>query len=44
MNNNKVIVLGDVGVGKTSILGRYKSNKFELNHPPSYSATLITKR
>jgi len=39
----KVIILGDSGVGKTSLLERYISNKFSLMYKATIGADFLTK-
>ena len=40
----KVVLLGESGVGKTSIISQYISNKFNPKCPTSVSAQFISKR
>ena len=39
----KIILLGESGVGKTSIIIRYYKNTFNLNLPSTFGSTFITK-
>ena len=39
----KMILLGEAGAGKTSIISRYALNKFEDNYFTTYSSTFLTK-
>ena len=39
----KIILIGESGVGKTSIIRRYHFNKFEENIDPTFTPTFITK-
>ena len=40
----KIILLGDVGVGKTSIISRYYKNEFNINNLSTGSASYISKK
>ena len=40
----KIILLGDVGVGKTSIISRYYKNEFNINILSTGSASYISKK
>ena len=39
----KMILLGEAGAGKTSIISRYALNKFDSNYFTTYSSTFLTK-
>ena len=41
-NEIKVIVLGSVGVGKTSLITRYKTRKFVQNIPSTFGANFVS--
>jgi Ras-related protein Rab-22 len=41
--NCKVVILGESGVGKTSILNRYIKNSFEIENPSTSGASYATK-
>ena len=41
--NCKVVLIGESGVGKTSIITRYFSNKFKTQQMPTTGATFISK-
>ena len=41
--NCKVVLVGESGVGKTSILLRYTSNQFKTNQLPTNAANFISK-
>ena len=42
-NEIKIILLGDAGVGKTSIILRYYKNKFETNSVSTIGSTFVIK-
>ena len=42
-NDIKIILLGDAGVGKTSIINRYYKNKFEVNNMSTIGSTFVIK-
>jgi small GTP-binding protein len=39
----KVVVLGDSGVGKSSIVMRFVTNNFKVNNEPTIGAAFMTK-
>ena len=39
----KICLLGDSGVGKSSIINRYINNEFKLGQPPTFGATFNYK-
>ena len=39
----KIILLGDVGVGKTSIISRYYKNEFDINSMTTGSSSYVSK-
>jgi small GTP-binding protein len=41
--NTKVVIIGNSGVGKTSICNRYFNNKFEENTVSTYGTSYVTK-
>ena len=41
--NTKVVIIGNSGVGKTSIYNRYFNNKFETNTVSTYGSSYSTK-
>ena len=41
--NTKVVIIGNSGVGKTSICNRYFNNKFEENTISTYGTSYVTK-
>ena len=43
MKEVKIILLGDAGVGKTSIISRYYKNEFDINSMSTGSSSFITK-
>ena len=43
MQGNKVIIIGDSNVGKTSLLFRYVYNHFDMNSMPTLGAGFKTK-
>ena len=43
MQGNKVIIIGDSAVGKTSLLFRYVFNHFDMNSMPTLGAGFKTK-
>jgi len=40
----KIILLGEIGVGKTSIINRYVNNKFNTFSQPTIGADIKTKK
>ena len=40
----KIILLGDVGVGKTSIISRYYKNEFDINSMTTGSSSYVIKK
>ena len=40
-NQIKIIILGSIGVGKTSLITRYKHKKFIKNIPPTYGSNFV---
>ena len=42
-NQHKVIIVGDVGVGKTSILQKFIVNKYDENNQSTLGATFRSK-
>ena len=43
MYSKKVVILGDSGVGKTSLLYRYLYDKFEADNMPTLGTSFKTK-
>ena len=43
MVNHKIVLLGDMGVGKTSICNRYYSGEFQSTHEPTIGGCFLTK-
>ena len=41
--NTKVVIIGNSGVGKTSICNRYFNNKFDENTISTYGTSYVTK-
>ena len=41
--NCKVVLIGESGVGKTSIISRYTTNDFQSHRPPTTGANYMTK-
>jgi Ras-related protein Rab-5C len=41
--NHKIVLLGDMGVGKTSICNRYYSGEFQNTHEPTIGGCFLTK-
>ena len=41
--NTKVVIIGNSGVGKTSICNRYFNNKFDEGTMPTYGTSYVTK-
>jgi len=39
----KVVIVGDWGVGKTSVIRRFAENKFEHDYKPSIGVNIVTK-
>jgi small GTP-binding protein len=39
----KVVIVGDWGVGKTSLIRRFAENKFEHDYKPSIGVNIVTK-
>ena len=39
----KVIILGDTGVGKSSLMGRYVNDKFDIRYKATIGADFLTK-
>ena len=39
----KVIILGDTGVGKSSLMGRYVNDKFDTRYKATIGADFLTK-
>lgn len=39
----KILIIGDSGVGKTSLLNQYCYNKFASNNPPTVGCDFSTK-
>lgn len=39
----KVVILGESGVGKTSIIARYSKNIFDSDSLPTIGASFVTK-
>ena len=42
-NTLKVVIIGDSGVGKTSVLQRYMSGKFSAQHRATVGADFLSK-
>ena len=40
---HKIVLLGDMGVGKTCISNRYYSGKFSDHHEPTIGGSFMTK-
>ena len=43
INNYKIVVIGDIGVGKTSILSRFRYGSFESDYMPTLGIDFFTK-
>ena len=43
INNYKIVVIGDIGVGKTSILSRFRYGSFESEYMPTLGIDFFTK-
>ena len=43
MVNHKIVLLGDMGVGKTCICNRYYSGEFSANHEATIGGCFLTK-
>ena len=43
INNYKIVVIGDIGVGKTSILSRFRYGLFESEYMPTLGIDFFTK-
>jgi GTPase SAR1 family protein len=41
--NTKVVIIGNSGVGKTSICNRYFNNKFDESTMPTYGTSYVNK-
>ena len=41
--NLKVVLLGDTGVGKTSLINRYIKNEFDPDSPSTIAGSFISK-
>jgi Ras-related protein Rab-6A len=43
INNYKIVIIGDIGVGKTSILSRFRYGSFEPEYMPTLGIDFFTK-
>ena len=44
MNYYKIVFLGDVSVGKTSIITRWMHRTFDIMHSPTIGIDFLTKK
>ena len=43
INNYKIVIIGDINVGKTSILSRFRYGSFEQEYMPTLDIDFFTK-